>query len=219
MGVKPIPDGYHAVTPYSYIEGVDRLLKFVKQAFDATEILRVPRPDGSTMHAEVRIGGSAVMMGGPTGPAAQFGPIPSSIYLYVTNCDAVYQRALEAGGMSDKEVQDISFNGERYGGVKDPVGNTWWIATHVKVVSIEESMKQLKAAEGRDEKLRTPQENCGAMSWSMNTEKIVSDLRRFVHISSTQRAMSPETKQTTAGKYNQKENEPWCQNQRGVVSA
>jgi uncharacterized glyoxalase superfamily protein PhnB len=149
MAAKPIPDGYHSVTPYLFAAGADRLLDFVKKAFDAKEILRIPRPDGSVMHAEVQIGDSRVMIGDPTGPAAEFGPMPSSIYLYVTDCDAVYQRALQAGGTSVKEVQDIPFNGERYGGVKDPTGNIWWIATHVKDVSLEESARLMKAMTDR----------------------------------------------------------------------
>ena len=140
---KPIPDGYHAVTPYLFVESAERLLDFIKQAFGATETLRVPRPDGSIMHAEVRIGDSAIMIGDVSGPAAEFGPMPTSIYLYVTDCDAVYRQALAAGGTSVKEVQDIPFNGERYGGVRDPVGNIWWIATHVRDVSTEEMMRRL----------------------------------------------------------------------------
>ena len=146
MAVNPIPAGYHTVTPYLFVAGADILLEFVHKAFDATEVLRIPRTDGSVMHAEVQIGDSRVMIGDPTGPAAQFGPMPTSIYLYVTDCDTVYQRALEAGGTSVAEVRDIPFNGERYGGVKDPTGNIWWIATHVRDVSLEESTRLIEAA-------------------------------------------------------------------------
>jgi PhnB protein len=116
MAVKPIPDGFHSVTPYLFVDGVAKLLDFVKAAFDAKEEVCLRRDDGSVMHAVVRIGDSPVMMGDPTGPAAEFGPMPSSIYLYVNDCDSVYQRALEAGGKSVMEVTDIPFNGERYGG-------------------------------------------------------------------------------------------------------
>jgi uncharacterized glyoxalase superfamily protein PhnB len=140
---KPIPDGYRAVTPYLFVESAERLLRFVKDAFGATETLRVPRADGSIMHAEVRIGDSPIMIGDVTGPAAEFGPMPTSIYLYVTDCDAIYRQAIAAGGTSVKEMQDIPFNGERYGGVRDPVGNIWWIATHVRDVSTEEMMERL----------------------------------------------------------------------------
>ncbi len=148
MAVNPIPAGYHTVTPYLFVEGADILLEFVQEAFDAEEILRIPRADGSVMHAEVRIGDSPVMVADPTGPAAAFGPMPASIYLYVTDCDAVYQRAIQAGGTSVMEVRDIPFNGERYGGVRDPTGNIWWIATHVRDVSLEESARLMEAAKG-----------------------------------------------------------------------
>ena len=143
MTTKPIPDGYHSITPYLFVESAERLLRFVKEAFGATETLRVPRADGSIMHAEVRIGDSLIMIGDVSGPAAEFGPMPTSIYLYVTDCDTVYQQAIAAGGVSVKEVQDIPFNGERYGGVRDPLGNIWWIATHVRDVSTEEMMRRL----------------------------------------------------------------------------
>jgi len=89
-----------AVTPYLFVAGVARLLDYAKAAFEAKEEICLHREDGSVMHAVVRIGDSAIMMGDPTGPAAQFGPMPSSIYLNVDDCDSVYQRALEAGGKS-----------------------------------------------------------------------------------------------------------------------
>jgi PhnB protein len=149
MAVKPIPDGFHNVTPYLFVDGVAKLLDFVKAAFDAKEEVCLHRDDGSVMHAVVRIGDSPLMMGDPTGPAAEFGPMPSSIYLYVNDCDSVYQRAIQAGGKSVMEVTDIPFNGERYGGVKDPTGNIWWIATHIKDVSLEECAQRVEAAEGK----------------------------------------------------------------------
>ena len=146
MTARPIPEGYRAVTPYLFVESAERLLTFVKHAFAATEVLRVPRPDGSIMHAEVCIGDCRIMIGDVTGPAAEIGPMPSSIYLYVSDCDAVYQQAIMAGGVSIKAVQDIPFNGERYGGVRDPVGNIWWIATHVRDVTREAMMQRLSSA-------------------------------------------------------------------------
>ncbi len=90
------------------------------------------------MHAEVRIGDSMLMMGEAS---SDFGPMPTSIYLYVTDCDAVYIRAMQAGGTSVFEVMDLP-SGERYGGVKDPCGNIWWIATHVEDLSPEEQAKR-----------------------------------------------------------------------------
>ncbi len=138
MPVKPIPDGYHTVTPYLIVPGVAKLIDFLVKAFDAKEKLRIPRPDGSVAHAEVQIGDSMLMMGEPMGP---FGPMPTSIYLYVTDCDAVYRRAIAAGGVSVMEVTDMP-SGERYGGVKDPSGNIWWTATHVEDVSPEETARR-----------------------------------------------------------------------------
>ncbi len=99
------------------------------------------RPDGTVWHAEVKVGDSSIMMGEPMG---EFGPMPASIYLYVENCDAVYRRALAAGGVSVMKPTDQP-TGERYGGVRDPSGNIWWIATHVKDVSSEEQVRLSKA--------------------------------------------------------------------------
>lgn len=141
MSAKPVPDNYKAVTPYLIVPGVAELLRFLNKAFDATEILRLKRPDGSIMHAEVRIGDSAVMMGEPMGA---FGPMPASIYLYVTDCDSVYKQALAAGGVSVMEPMNMEHSGQRYGGVKDPSGNIWWIATHIEDVSAEEQARRIE---------------------------------------------------------------------------
>jgi uncharacterized glyoxalase superfamily protein PhnB len=149
MSSKSIPDGFRNVTPYLFTAGASDLLEFVKQVFDAKEEARLHRDDGSVMHALVRIGDSPLMIGDPTGPAAEYGPMPSSLYVYVDDCDAVYDRALRAGGRSVMAVIDIPFNGERYGGVKDPMGNIWWIATHTKDVSLEECVRRVEAAGGK----------------------------------------------------------------------
>jgi PhnB protein len=126
VGVKPIPDGYHTVTPYLTIRDVPRLLDFVQQAFGATEIMRMPRPDGAIMHAEVAIGDSRVMMGEAN---ASSPPMPGNIHLYVVDTDALYHLALQAGATSLREPTDM-FYGDRMAGVRDPVGNYWGIATH-----------------------------------------------------------------------------------------
>src|SRR5688572_7275020 len=135
MSVKWIPDGYHTITPYLLVDGVARLMSFLSKAFDASELERRLRPDGSIMHAEVQIGDSIVMMGEPLG---EFGPMPACIYLYVGDCDSVYQRALQADGVSVMEPTTRPAEGDRYGGVKDPSGNIWWIATHLEDVSSEQ---------------------------------------------------------------------------------
>ena len=141
MAVKPIPDGYHSVTPYLVVPGVARLIEFLKQAFGAIETERHARPDGAIMHAEVRIGDSVVMMGEPSGP---YPAMPACVYLYVSDADATYKRAIEAGATSLMEPAD-QFYGDRHGGVKDPSGNTWWIATHQEDVSPEEMARRAKA--------------------------------------------------------------------------
>jgi PhnB protein len=141
MAVKPIPDGYHSVTPYLVVQGAGKLIDFLTQAFDAQELFRMPRPDGNIAHAEVRIGDSIVMMGEAMG---ELKPMPSSIYLYVNDTDAVYKRALQAGATSMMEPAD-QFYGDRRGGVKDPVGNIWWIATHQEDVPPEELAKRAEA--------------------------------------------------------------------------
>lgn len=138
MAVKPIPDGYHTVTPYLIVEGAEKLLDFLKQAFDAEEKVRMPKPDGSIAHAEARIGDSVVMMGDA---GEQWSPMPAAIHLYVKDCDATYQRALEAGATSLQEPAN-QFYGDRMAGVRDLVGNMWWISTHVEDVSEEEMAKR-----------------------------------------------------------------------------
>ena len=142
MAVKPIPDGFHSVTPYLIIPGVAKLLDFLKQAFEAQEEReRLSRPDGTIMHAEVRIGDSIVMMGEPMGNAQ---PMFGSLYLYVPDVDAVYKRALQAGATATSEPAD-EFYGDRSAGIKDPVGNQWWIATHKEDVPPEEIARRAEA--------------------------------------------------------------------------
>ena len=120
--------GYRTVTPYLIVPNVPRLLEFLKDAFGASERVRVPRADGSVMHAEVAIGDSIVMMGEPTG---NIGAMPGSIFLRVDDADEAYRKAIEAGGTSVSEPMDQPHAGERYGGVKDPCGNIWWPATPI----------------------------------------------------------------------------------------
>jgi uncharacterized glyoxalase superfamily protein PhnB len=141
MAVKPIPEGYHTVTPYLVVEGAAKLIDFLKQAFDAQETFRMPKPDGTIMHAEVKIGDSMVMIGEGSEP---WKPMPSVLHLYVNDADAVYKRALQAGATSTMEPKD-QFYGDRHGGVKDPAGNMWWIATHKEDVPPEELKKRAEA--------------------------------------------------------------------------
>lgn len=128
MSANPIPDGYHTVTPYLLIDGLPRLLEFLEQAFGAEVTERMALPDGTVNHAEVRIGDSKVMLGQSR---AEYPPMPSMLYLYVDDVDAWYERALQAGGTSVRGVQDEPY-GDRVGGVQDPSGNQWWIATRTQ---------------------------------------------------------------------------------------
>jgi uncharacterized glyoxalase superfamily protein PhnB len=143
--VQAIPNGSHSITPYLVVEGVPKLIEFLKQAFGAQELGRMARPDGGVMHAEVKVGDSKLMMGEPMG---DWKAKPCSLYLYVEDVDAVYQRAIQAGGTSVSEPSD-QFYGDRTGGVIDPSGNYWGIATHVEDVSHEEMAKRAAAMFGK----------------------------------------------------------------------
>ena len=142
MPVRPIPDNTSTVIPYLVVSNAGRLIDFLKQAFDAKEMHRSSMPDGSVMHAHVRIGDSSVMLGqAPAGKS----PMVSMLYVYVTDVDAVYRRALDAGASAMAPVAD-QFYGDRAGSLKDPAGNEWWIATHKQDLSEEELARRAKAA-------------------------------------------------------------------------
>jgi uncharacterized glyoxalase superfamily protein PhnB len=132
--INPIRKGFRVITPYLFAQNASRLIDFIAKVFGGSEVYRKERPDGAIIHAEIRIGDSMLMLGEAT---AQFGPMPTSIYLYVADSDSVYQHALAAGGVSVFPIMTLP-NGERYGGVKDVCGNIWWIATHVEDVPPEE---------------------------------------------------------------------------------
>ncbi len=140
--VRPIPEGYHTVTPYLVVPGLAQVIEFLKQAFGAAEIGRFAQPDGRIMHAEVRIGDSVVMMGEPHGDIEAR---PAVLHLYVEDVDASYRRALDAGAHSLREPAD-QFYGDRSAGVQDPAGNQYWLATHVEDVSVEEMKRRSDAA-------------------------------------------------------------------------
>jgi PhnB protein len=141
MVVKPIPEGYHSVTPYLIVKGANELLDFVKQGFGAEQRFRMDRPDGSVGHAEVTIGDSVVML---AEASEQWPVMPGSIHLYVEDCDDAYRRAIEAGAMSLQEPEN-QFYGDRSGGVRDPFGNVWWIVTHVEDVPEDELARRAEA--------------------------------------------------------------------------
>lgn len=148
--VKPIPEGYHAVTPYLIIKGAAAALEFYKKAFEAVELLRMPNPDGRVGHAEIRIGDSIIMLAdehpeiGARSPET-YGGTPVSILLYVEDVDAVFNRAVAAGAKVKRPVAN-QFYGDRMGGIVDPFGHKWYLATHVEDVSPEEMLRRAKAA-------------------------------------------------------------------------
>jgi len=123
------PDGYSTVSPYLVAAGAQGVIDFLKQTFGASELRRYENPDGSIMHAEVRIGDTVVMIG-ESGP--EFPAVPSNLHVYVDDVDATYRGALAAGGVPVQEPVRREGDPDRRGGVKDPAGNTWWIATQVE---------------------------------------------------------------------------------------
>jgi PhnB protein len=130
--VKPVPEGFHTVTPYLVVDGADKVISFMKEAFGAQPVFEpMMRPDGKVMHAEYKIGNSIVMISDSSERAQA---TSTMLYLYVPNVDAVYQKALKAGATSLMEPAD-QFYGDRSGGVKDPAGNSWHIGTHIEDVS------------------------------------------------------------------------------------
>ena len=127
-GESHIPKGLHNVNVYMHPLRAEPVIGFLKRAFGAHELAKYASPDGVIAHAEIRVGDSVVEMGEAHGP---YQPMHSMFYLYVPDCDAVYKRALAAGAKSIQEPVDHPY-GDRSGGVTDPFGNTWYIATHVK---------------------------------------------------------------------------------------
>jgi PhnB protein len=130
-GGSYIPKGLNNVNAYLLPLRAEPVITFLKRAFGAQELAKYASPDGVVHHAEIRVGDSVVEMGEPEG---KYPPMPTMFYLYVPDCDAVYQRALAAGAKSIQEPADQSY-GDRTSSVTDPLGNTWYIATHVKDAS------------------------------------------------------------------------------------
>ena len=141
MATKPVPDGYHTVTPYLVVDGGQKLIDFLKQAFGAKETFSMKGQGETIAHAEVQIGDSIIMI---SDAASEWKSRSSMLYLYVEDVDAVYKRALEAGATSVREPAN-QFYGDRSGGVTDPVGNYWGIATHVEDVPPDELAKRADA--------------------------------------------------------------------------
>ena len=142
MAAKPVPEGYHTVTPYLVVRGAPKLIEFLEQAFGAQLSHQpVKRPDGSIMHTQVKIGDSQIMIGEESEMAMA---APCTLHLYVPDVDSVFQQAVKAGGSTIMEPMDM-FYGDRSGGVKDPSGNSWYIATHKEDVTPQELAKRADA--------------------------------------------------------------------------
>jgi PhnB protein len=148
--VKPIPKGYHSVTPYLIVKGAAKAIEFYKQAFGATETFRMPQPDGKIGHAELKIGDSTIMLADEfpernvRGPES-LGGSPVMIHLYIDDVDTVAKRAVASGAKEIRPVQN-QFYGDRSGMFADPFGHQWNISTHVEDVSPEEIGKRAAAA-------------------------------------------------------------------------
>ena len=146
--VKPIPEGYHSLTPYLIIDGAAAALEYYKKAFGATELFRMEH-GGKIGHAEMKIGDSPFMLAdenagmGYRGPKA-LGGTPVSLMIYVDDVDTIYKQAIDAGGVELKALQD-QFYGDRSGTLTDPFGHVWTVATHKEDVSQEEMDKRLAA--------------------------------------------------------------------------
>ena len=144
--VKPIPDGYHSLTPYLIIDGAAEAMEYYKNAFGAVELFRMEH-EGKIGHAEMRIGDSPLMLADEMpqykGPKA-LGGTPVSLMIYVEDVDKVYPQAIAAGGTEIKPLQD-QFYGDRSGTLSDPFGHIWTIATHKEDVTPEEIEKRVAA--------------------------------------------------------------------------
>jgi PhnB protein len=149
MSVKAIPDGYYSLTPYLVCKGAAKAIDFYAKAFGAQETVRMPGPDGSIAHAEVKIGNSMLMLAdehkerGHLSPES-IGGTACSIMLYAEDVDEVFNRALAAGAKAETPPADM-FWGDRMGNIVDPFGHKWSIATHKEDVSPAEMGKRMAA--------------------------------------------------------------------------
>jgi uncharacterized glyoxalase superfamily protein PhnB len=141
MAVTPVPEGHHTVCPYLIVDDANAQLDFVQRAFGARVVEAHKDPNGRIMHADVVIGDSHVMMGQASG---EWKAMPAMVHLYVPDCDALFQAAIDAGASSVREPR-TEFYGDRSGGVRDANGNQWWISTHVEDVSAEEIARRAAA--------------------------------------------------------------------------
>jgi PhnB protein len=143
-----IPEGYNSITPYLIIKGAAEAIEYYKKVFGATEVMRMPQPDGRIGHAELKIGNSHIMLADEFPEMEHRGPLtlgssPVSMLLYVEDVDAIVDRAVAAGARILKPVQD-QFYGDRSGFIQDPFGHLWGVATHKEDVSPQEMKERMK---------------------------------------------------------------------------
>ena len=150
MAPKPVPDGYRTVTPYLSVDNAAEAIEFYKRAFGAKESVRMDAPGGTIGHAELEIGDSRVMLSDPfpqsqVQPPKTVGGTTASVFLYVEDVDAAFQRAVDAGATVEMALEDM-FWGDRFGTVSDPFGHVWSMASHVEDLTPEEIEERGKAA-------------------------------------------------------------------------
>jgi PhnB protein len=150
MATKPIPEGYHTLTPYLAVDNAAEAIEFYKRAFGAMESVNMPSPDGGIAHAELDIGDSKVMLSDPfpqssVRPPKEVGATSASIFMYVEDVDEVFKQAVDAGATVTSEVEE-QFWGDRFGTVTDPFGHVWSMATRVADLTPEEIAERGKAA-------------------------------------------------------------------------
>jgi PhnB protein len=150
MTVKPIPEGYHSVTPYLVAKNASAAIDFYKKAFGAQELFRMEAPGGKIGHAEIKIGDSILMIAdehpemGHVGPET-LGGSGVGLMIYLEDVDTVFARAIDAGATAMRPLEN-QFYGDRSGSVKDPFGHTWMIATHVEDVAPDEMARRAEEA-------------------------------------------------------------------------
>lgn len=146
--VKAIPDGMRSITPHLVCDGAAAAIEFYKKAFNAVEEGRMPTPDGRLMHAQIRIGDSALMLVDEFREMGGFGPLalkgsPVTIHLYVENVDTVVAQAIAAGAQVKMPLADM-FWGDRYCQLVDPFGHHWSVATHQRDLTPEQMVAEMK---------------------------------------------------------------------------
>ncbi len=152
QSVKPVPEGYHTITPYLIMKDANAAIRFYEQAFDAKERMRFSRPDGHVNHAELEIGDSLIMLADEFPEMETYSPAhhngsPLKIHLYVPDVDSIFQQAVQAGAKVIRPLED-QFYGDRLGALMDPDGYTWYIASRKKNMTESEIQAAASSAHG-----------------------------------------------------------------------